>query len=133
MPLPKEFTDLLSRFGIDRKSLMKIRFGGVIGKQALIGVGGLAAMVFVAGRATKDGPLLWACLIGIFVLAVGVVLAIGIHGHRHPLEATLEGGEIVVMQHLRQEVAAKGGVKLPPSPPVMEGIGNKPIAEGKES
>lgn len=132
MPLPKEFFDLLSKFGIDRKSFMKIRFGGVIGKQALVGISGLASLAVVAFRA-QNSLLLWGCGAAIFILTVGVVLAIGIHGHKHPMEATLEGGELVVMQHLRHELAAKGMDQVPASPPVLEGIGNKAITEAKES
>jgi hypothetical protein len=129
---PKELADLLGRFGVTPKSLMKIRFGGVVGKQALIGFGGVLGIVLVASRA-ENNLLLWGCLAGIFVVTVGTVLAIGIHGHNHPIEATLEGGELVVMQHLRQEVAAKGMENIPPSPPVLEGIGYKAIKDAEES
>jgi hypothetical protein len=127
--LPKELLQWLQKLGIDQKSLMRIRFGGVIGKQALVGVVGVGGLVVVAARA--DGLLLWGSLIGIFVLTILVVLAIGIHGHRHPLEATLEGGEVVVLQHLRQELAAKGAGQLPSLPPVLEGLGERPALEDK--
>jgi hypothetical protein len=134
MRLPKEFIDLFGKFGIDKKSLMKIRFGGVIGKQALVGISALAVFIVVALR-TQNILLLWGCLVGTFLMAASAIVAIAIQGHKHPLEATLEGAEIVVMEHLRHEVAAKGidADKIPPSPPVMEGIGKKELTEGKES
>jgi hypothetical protein len=134
MPLPKEFVDLFGKFGIDKKSLMKIRFGGVIGKQALVGISGMAVFIVVVLR-TQNILLLWGCLAGTLLLSVSAIVAIAIHGHQHPVEATLEGGEIVVMQHLRHEMAAKGVDmdKIPPEPPIMEGIGKKELREAKEN
>jgi hypothetical protein len=134
MPLPKEFIDLFGKFGIDKKSLMKIRFGGVIGKQALVCISAMAVIIIVALR-TQNILLLWGCLVGTFLLAVSAIVVIAIQGHNHPVEATLEGAEIVVMQHLKNEVAAKGvdGDKIPFTPPIMEGLGKKGIAEAKES
>jgi len=111
---------------------MKIRFGGVVGKQALVAVGGLAGLVVVAFKAS-DTRLLWGCLIGILLLALMVVVAIGIHGHQHPLEATLEGGEIVVVEQIRHDMAAKGVAAIPPSPPVLEGIGDKSLEASREN
>jgi hypothetical protein len=101
--LPKELSEWLGKFGTDQKSLMRIRFGGVVGKQALVGVLGVAGIVYVASRSGANSTLLWGCLVGIVVLTITIVVAVGIHGHQHPVEATLEGGEIVVVQHLRQE------------------------------
>jgi hypothetical protein len=131
--LPKELSELLGKFGIDQKSLMRIRFGGVVGKQALVGVIGVAGIVYIASRPGTNSTVLAGCLIGIFVLTIFIVLAIGIHGHQHPIEATLEGGEIVVVQHLKQEFAAKGLGHITPSPPILEGIGQKPtLKDAKE-
>jgi len=123
--LPKELTEWLTKFGIDQKSLARVRFGGVIGKQALVGIVGVGGLTYIASRA--EGVLLWGSLVAMFLVITVVVAAMGIHGHNHPLEATLEGGEVVVMQHLRQEVAAKGTETLPASPPIPEGIGQKPL------
>jgi hypothetical protein len=113
---------------------MKIRFGGVIGKQALVGISGMAVFIVVVLR-TQNILLLWGCLAGTLLLSVSAIVAIAIHGHQHPVEATLEGGEIVVMQHLRHEMAAKGVDmdKIPPEPPIMEGIGKKELREAKEN
>jgi hypothetical protein len=131
--LPKDLSEWLAKFGVDKKSSMKIRFGGVVGKQALVGVMGVAGIVYVASKSGANAALLAGCLAGIFVLTIAVVLAIGIHGHQHPVEATLEGGEIVVVEHLRQEIAAKGMGQIPASLPVLEGIGQKPmLPEAKE-
>jgi hypothetical protein len=133
MPPPKELVDLLGKFGLDKRSITKIRFGGVVGKMALVGVAGLLGLIVVTTRAPHEGLLLWGCLAGILFLAILVVTAIGIHGHQHPLEATLEGGEIVVMQHLKREVEAKGTGEFSASAPILEGIGKKRITEAKES
>jgi hypothetical protein len=124
--LPKELTEWLHQFGIDQKSLARVRFGGVIDKQALIGVFGVLGLAYIASRAT--GSLLWGTLVAMFVVIIVVVVAMGIHGHNHPLEATLEGGEVVVMQHLRQEVAAKGASAVLASLPIPEGIGPKSLS-----
>lgn len=128
MPLPKEFVDLFGKFGFDRKSLLKIRFGGVIGKQALVGIGGMAGLIVVALKSQGNPPLLWGCLAGFLLLPIVVVTAMGFHGHKHPAEATLEGAEVVMLQHLQQQVAAKGMPELPASAPVLEGIGSKPTS-----
>jgi hypothetical protein len=129
--LPKELTDLLAKYGVDRKSLTKIKFGGVIGKQALVAISGVVGLAFFAFRA-ESPYLLWGCAVGIFALSISTVIAIGIHGHRHPIEATLEGGEVVIVQHLRTE-AAKGMEQIPPSPAVLEGMGHKILKDAKES
>lgn len=134
MPLPKEIVDLLGKFGIDKKSLLKIRFGGVVGKQALVGISAMATIMVVVLK-TQNILLLWGCLVAIFLLAVGAIITIAIQGHKHPLEATLEGAEIVVMQHLRHEMAAKGvdADKIPSTPPILEGMGKKELTEAKEN
>jgi hypothetical protein len=130
--VPKPLTDLLGKFGISQKSLMKLRFGGVVGKQALTVFAGLVVLGVIAFRTDKGNSyLLWGCLVGVVLITLAGLGAMAFQGHRHPLEATLEGGEIVIMQHLRQEGAAKGVASIPATPPVLEGIGHKTLKEGE--
>lgn len=123
-------SELLAKYGIDRRSLTRIKFGGVVGKQALVGIMGVVGLIAVVVKA-ESPYLLWGCGSGIFLLTIGTIISIAIHGHQHPLEATLEGGEIVVMQHLRGELAAKGMNQVPESSPMLEGIGKKPSEDAK--
>jgi len=97
-----------------------------VGKQALVAglaLAGLAAIAVKAGSSL----VLWGCLGSITLIAVVAIVAMGFHGHKHPLEATLEGGEIVAWQHLKHELAAKGVDQFPTDSPVLEGIGQRLI------
>ena len=97
-----------------------------MGKQALVAglaLAGLAAIAVKAGSSL----VLWGCLGSITLIAVVSIVAMGFHGHKHPLEATLEGGEIVARQHLKHELAAKGVDQFPTDSPVLEGIGQRLI------
>jgi hypothetical protein len=132
MNLPKNFDGLLSQFGIERKSLLKLRFGGVIGKQALMGISTVAGIAIVAIK-TDNPILLWGCL-GAMVFSCSLVVVLNAyHAHKHPNESIMEGSEIVLLQHLRNEMAAKGTKAIPPAENVLEGIGTKkPLKEPKE-
>jgi hypothetical protein len=113
---------------------MKFRFGGVIGKEALTAIVALAVLGIIAFRVGKENVyLLWGCLVGVVLITLSAVIAMGFHGHKHPLEATLEGGEMVILQQLRQEVAAKGMAEIPHTLPVQEGVGHKALKDAKES
>ena len=125
-PLPKEFSDFFGRFGISQKSLQRIRFGGVVGKEALVGFATLLALAIVALKAGST-ILLWGCLAAIVIVSLFTIGAMAFHGHKHPVEATLEGGEIVALQHLQQEFAAKGVGEIPSSPRILEGLGTKAL------
>lgn len=99
-----------------------------MGKQALISVSGIIGLGFLAYR-TTDSSLHWGCLIGILALGFFGLGAVGFHGHKHPIEATLEGGEVVAWQQIQHAMAAKDMPRVPESPPVMEGLGQKRIGE----
>lgn len=124
--LPKELNDLLGKFGVSRKSLQRIRFGGVVGKEALVGFGAMVALVVVAVRASSS-VLLWGCLGAIILVSLFTISAMAFHGHKHPAEATLEGAEVVAWQHLQHELAAKEMGEIPPSPRILEGLGTKAL------
>ena len=136
MALPPEIEKWLENVGISSKALKRIRFGGVVGKQAIVGVAVALALAIVA-RQTTDPGVLRLCIGAIVLDCFVVIAAISFHGHKHPAEATLEGGEVVAWTHVQQEFAAKGVKELPASPQMLEGVGPKPLkaaaAEGAES
>lgn len=99
-----------------------IKFGGVIGKLALIAVAVVLALAWVSGRAGGNIPILWACVIGITFVGV-YAIGLGVYyAHKHPREATLEGLEMVALQHV-QHYAMKGQPDLPESTPIPARIG----------
>ncbi len=122
--LRAELDKFLSKLGLSSKSLLRVRFGGVVGKQALIAVF-VAIGLAVVSRQTTDPNVLRLCVYGLVADAFLGFAVIAFHGHKHPLEATLEGGEVVAYRHVQQEHAAKGAGEIVSSPPVLEGLGHK--------
>jgi hypothetical protein len=74
-----------------------------VGKQTLLGVIAVSALAAIAWKAEAKDALLIA------IVAAGVVALIAIlnfyYSHKHPVEATLEGAEMLALQH--QVLAAK--------------------------
>src|SRR4029077_17167535 len=95
------------KLGMSSKSLHRIRFGGVVGKQALVGVF-VALGLAVVSRQSTDPSVLRLCVEALLLDLFVTIAAIGFHGHKHPFEATLEGAEVVAYRHVQQEFAAKG-------------------------
>ena len=122
-----ELDELLGKLGLSSKSLLRVRFGGVVGKVALVAVF-VALGLAVVSRQTADPSVLRLCIYALLAVAILGIVVIAIHGHNHPLEATLEGGEVVAYQHVRQEFAAKGK-EISASPLVLEGLGHKPVED----
>jgi hypothetical protein len=122
-----ELEQFLSKLGISSKSLQRIRFGGVVGKQALVAVFVAIGLAIVA-RQTADPSVHRLCIYGLLLDAFLAIVAIGLHGHNHPFEATLEGAEVVAYRHVQQEFAMKGQKEIGPAAPVLEGLGHKPIS-----
>jgi hypothetical protein len=127
-----ELEQFLSKLGISTKTLQRIRFGGVVGKQALVAVFVALGLAAVATRTTDPGVLA-LCVYGLLADAFLAIAAIAFHGHQHPFEATLEGAEVVAYQHVQQELAAKGQKVVVSAPPVLEGLGHKPITAGSSA
>lgn len=100
-----------------------------MGKMALIAVACVAGLAVVAMKAPTPA-ILWGCLVMIGVVGIASLTAISLFGHRFPLEATLEGGQIVALKRVEQEIAMKGYPAIPESPAIEEGFGHKQI-EGK--
>lgn len=101
-----------------------------MGKQALISSVALIGLVIMAIKA--DSPMLqWGCLVAITVIGIFGMGAVGFHGHKHPIEATLEGGEVLAWKHLEQSIASKGSEHIIGSPGVAEGIGRPALVSHK--
>lgn len=124
-----ELEQFLSKLGISSKSLQRIRFGGVVGKEALVAVF-VAIGLAVVARQTADPSVHRLCVYGLLLDAFLAIVAIGFHGHKHPFEATLEGAEVVAYRHVQQEFAMKGNKEIGPAAPTLEGLGPKPISAG---
>lgn len=95
--------------------------------------GFVIAGLAIVSRQTTDPSVLKLCSCGVIAIGVLTVLIIAIHGHKHPLEATLEGGEVVAYQHYQQELAAKGHKEIVAGSPIPEGLGQKTITAGNAS
>jgi hypothetical protein len=124
--LPKDVAALLNQIGISEQSVQWIRFGGVVGKMtliALIGVGGTAVIAIKA----QSSALLWGCLCVIGIIAVIALVGVCIHGHNHPLEATLEGGQVVALKQIQHAMATKEISVIPASSPSIEGSTRKEL------
>jgi hypothetical protein len=92
---------ILAQLGLT-KSLQRIKFGGVVGKQTLLAMVGVSVLGVIAWRIPSAG-LLIAVLVMILVLTIAGLSFW--YAHRHPAEAMLEGAEMLALQH--QILAAK--------------------------
>jgi hypothetical protein len=102
-PLPK----LLNGLGIS-KSLQRIKFGGVVGKQSLLGIA-LVAMLGVVAWKVPSSQALFVAGIAAFIVALIAVLNF-CYANKHPVEAMMEGAEVLALQH---EVLASKSVEPP--------------------
>jgi len=124
--------ELLSKLGLKPGSLYKIRFGGVVGKIAFVS-SALVAPAVVVGYKTTDNTVQLCCLgygalVGI--LSIGAMV---FYGHQHPLEATLEGSQIVALKELQNQYAAKDVREIPDQKLVAKTIDVKALQErGRE-
>jgi hypothetical protein len=122
---PPEIVTLLQRLGIGQGLITSVRFGGVVGKITLVTIVSIASLSTVALRASTDN-LLWGCVIAIVVIAISSLAGVLYHGNRHPLEATLEGGQVVAFQHAKNAFAMKD---LPTIPSPDHLITGQPIKQ----
>jgi hypothetical protein len=98
--------------------LRRIKFGGVVGKQAFVTVVSVLSLGGAVWR-IESVALQTACIVLAFAVAMTGLLCMSFYGHRHPVEATLEGTEMVAWQHQVLEVlAAKAAPSIPEGPPV---------------
>jgi|SRR5882724_1772857 len=105
--------ELLSKLGgLKPGSLYKIRFGGVVGKIAFVTSALITPAIVMAYKATAAAIQLYCLGYGALVGVLGIG-AIVFYGHKHPLEATLEGSQIVALKELQNQYAAKGLREVP--------------------
>ena len=103
----------LSQLGIS-KSLQKIKFGGVVGKQTLLGVIGVVALAAIAWKADSKAAIVIAALATVVLILIAILNFC--FAHKHPVEAMLEGTEMLALQH--QVLAAKSA-EVPQNAPVI--------------
>jgi hypothetical protein len=125
--LPKPLLELLSEFGISESSIQKLRFGGIVGKVALVALGGLTATV-TGIRFTTGLPQL-GCLVVIPGVTLLVIRWILDYAHQHPWSATLEGAEALVWQHHQVMLAAMGVIPPSEAPQIASPFTPQQIAE----
>ncbi len=97
---------VLSQLGL---TFRKIKFGGVVGKQTLLGLIGAGALAVIAWRA--DPRYAWILGICAAILLLTVAVLNFVYADKHPGEATLEGAEIIAFHH--QAFWAKNMTGLP--------------------
>ena len=94
---------------LNSKALQKIRFGGIAGKLALIALFGESVAVTVGWR-TSNPTVETICVVGGFTFALLIAIGILVFAFKHPSLATLEGSEVIALQHQSQQILAKGMV-----------------------
>ena len=113
--LPKPIKDMLAQLGISQKSMQRVKFGGIVGKVALIALAGLAATVTVAKFTT--GTIQPICTIAVLLAVLLIIRWILDYAEKNPGPATLEGTELILWQHVT--MAAAKGLPSPPVTPVI--------------
>jgi Ni,Fe-hydrogenase I cytochrome b subunit len=123
---------LMSRLGVSSKFAKRVKFGGIVGKLALLGIFGVISAATIGLKMSQ--PVMQLSAVAAVVL---IVLFIGsgilLFGHKHPEQATLEGLEIVAWQHQVLQ-AAKGGIEfLPGQSPIPDPNNPLPIVSDSEA
>ena len=93
---------VLSQIGIN-KALQRIRFGGVVGKQTILGILGAFALASIAWKASGRDVLILGLTVAVLLLIIAILNFA--YANKHPVEATLEGSEMLAFQH--QVLASK--------------------------
>ena len=96
---------VLNQLGITEESAHKFKFGGIVGKVALIALVGLICSVGIAKYTT--GLIQLVLVLGAFATTLGIVGLVLRFGAKHPISATLEGTEVILWQ--QQVIATKFG------------------------
>jgi hypothetical protein len=126
MPEEPEFLQqIVSKLGVSQESTRIFKFGGVVGKLAIVALGGFLATVGVAKYTSGTAQIISiVCVLAVTLVTVRWILN---YAEKHPISATLEGGEMVLWQQ-QVTLAAKG--QLPPreSPVIPDPEGSPPQA-----
>lgn len=105
----------------------RIRFGGIVGKLALLGVAGVVGVTVIGAR-TDDPQVQLVCAVGALVVIVLIGGGILAFGWRYPWQATLEGTEAT--SAFGQMMAAKGLPTAPEQPLMAGSISEQTQIEG---
>lgn len=124
LELPRSIQEILASVGVSQEHVRTFKFGGIIGKVALVALGGFAAVVGVAKFAGGTNQLI--CVGAILVTVLLVVAGMLRYAEKHPQSATLEGAEILVWQHQQLSVAAKNRIPPEDSPVIANPGGSTP-------
>jgi hypothetical protein len=103
--LPKPIKELLEQLGISQESAQRFRFGGIVGKVALVALGGFASVIGVAKYTA--GSIQIISVIAILVTTLLIIRWIFTYAEKHPDSATLEGAEVIIWQQQQLLLAAK--------------------------
>lgn len=99
---PDEENDsLFSSIGIDLSFLRKVKFGGIVGKVALIAIVGtvmLGAIAVVMVLRGVDPTIIAYLLVAVVVMAMIGIIG---YGAKFPKQATLEGMEVIAFENQR--------------------------------
>jgi hypothetical protein len=125
MPVwPKPLQDLLEQFGISHESVHRFRFGGIVGKVALVALGGFAAAI---GIAKYTAGMIQLCVLGgDFATTLLIIHWIFRYAEKHPGSATLEGAEMILWQQQQLSIAAKNMNPPLQSPVIPDPKGSMP-------
>lgn len=101
-------------------SSAKFKFGGVIGKVALVGTVGIAGYVAIV---IELGSTLLAGVYAFPVLIFAYLIIREIMGYaqEHPFSATAEGTQVVLLHKQMNEAMAAKGVSAPAASPQIQG------------
>lgn len=114
--LPEPIQTVLSELGISEQSAHRFKFGGVVGKIAIVALGGFLATIGVAKY--TSGPIQIIAILAVLSTTIMTLRWIFSYAEKHPVSATLEGAEIILWRQQQMMLAAKG-VTLPKDSPVI--------------
>ena len=122
--LPPSVKELLGQFGISQEAAQRFRFGGIVGKVALVALGGFASVIGVAKYTT--GLIQIIAVVAVLVTTLLITRWIFAYAEKYPASATLEGAEVIVWQQQQIMLAAKNTPRLPESQVIPNPGGTPP-------
>jgi hypothetical protein len=111
--VPESTEKIIARLGLN-KLVQRVKFGGVVGKQTLLGIATVAGLAVIAWKAESKDVIFIAIAAAVIALTIAVLNFC--YARSHPVEAMMEGTEMLVLQH---QVLASKSVEPPKSSPVI--------------
>ena len=121
---PTPIRNILSELGISEESAHTFRFGGVVGKIAIVALGGFLSAIGVAKYTA--GTIQIVSIIAILLTTVMTIRWILDYAEKHPVSATLEGAEIILWRQQQMMIASKDAIPPKDSPVVPNPEGSPP-------